>query len=146
MKRNLIKGFVLLSLTFANLAQADFIFRTNTDTGCTYLSGRWIGTGTATNWFLGECIYHGTGTISALDSTGHFTADVRADKESGSFLCPSHSKKQVTGICVNGSTTISTEYGNIAGNFSENSGDAKGTLAVGPGMSAEVDIQFSRVE
>lgn len=146
MKLNLVKGVILLSLAFANIAQADFTFHANTAAGCDYLAGRWIGTGTATNWFLGECVYRGTGTISALDSSGHFTADVSADKESGSLLCPSHSTKQVTGICVNGKTIINTEYGNINGTFSENSGNAKGTLVVGPGMSADVAIQFSRVE
>jgi hypothetical protein len=146
MKRILINGFIAATLSFATMAHADFTFRLNTKDGCDYLAGKWFGTGKASNWFLGECIYHGSGTISGLDNMGRFTAEVKADKDSGSGLCPEHTTKQVKGICFNGVVRIKTEYGHLDGNFSQYSGDAKGNLSVAPGMSADVEVQFIKLK
>lgn len=128
------------------MSHADAIFYSSLANACEYISGHWAGTGKASNWVLGDCIYHGAGTVSSLDATGHFKIEVASDKDSGSILCPNHATKQLTGICLNGVVTIMTEYGNMTGSFSQNSGSAKGTLSVAPGMNADVVIQFQRVE
>lgn len=146
MKRTLLMGFTAATLSFANMSHADATFHSNIPNACEYISGHWAGTGKASNWVIGECIYHGSGTVSTVDNTGHFKVEVTSDKDSGSLLCPAHTTKQLKGMCINGVVTIMTEYGNLAGYFSQNTGDAKGTLSVAPGMSADVEIQFQRVE
>jgi hypothetical protein len=146
MKQNLLLGFVAVTMSFANMSHADFTFRSNLSNACESISGQWSGSGKASNWLLGECIYNGSGKISTLDSTSHFTIDVAADKVSGSFLCPNHTTKLISGVCANGMVTIVTEYGNLAGSFLSDSGDAKGTLSIAPGLSAEVLIQFLRLK
>ena len=145
MKRNVRIGLMAAALSFANMSYADFIFRTNNPNACESLAGQWAGTGKAYNWLVGTCIYHGIGLISTLDSSGSFTVDSAADKDSGSFLCPNHAARQLTGNCINGVITVKTEYGNLTGTISANSGDAKGTLTISPGVTAEVTTTFSRV-
>lgn len=145
MKGNLVNGFFVAAMVFVNVAHADFMFHSNSNNTCDYISGHWFGTGKASNWFVGDCFYHGSGTISSLDSTGAFTAEVTADKDSGSILCPSHSTNILTGVCINGVTTILSEYGSVNGYFSQNTGSAKGTLSAGPGLKVDVDIQFERL-
>ncbi len=143
-KQNILKGCVVATLFLAQISYADFTFHASTSNACDHLAGRWSGTGTASNWAIGECAYHGSGLISPLDNDGNFTVDVVSDKDSGSFLCPSHNEKHLTGTCVNGVTIIHTEYGDISGNFSQNSGNAQGTLSVTPGLKVDVFMQFSR--
>lgn len=131
-------------MVLANGCYADFTFYTNAANSCTVIAGNWAGKGKATNWLTGECNYHGSGVVSAVDSNGHFTVDLVADKDSGSFICPGHATKQLAGTCNNGVVTINTEYGNLSGNFTQSTGDASGTLSVGPGLSADVRVQFYR--
>lgn len=146
MKRNLLIGVVISALAVANLAHANFTFTSVTSGSCESVSGNWEGEGKAYNWFIGDCIYHGKGSISPLDNSGHFTAEVTAYKDSGSVLCPNQATKKLSGFCVNGITIIQTEFGSMNGDFAENSGSANGTLSVAPGMSAEVGIQFHRID
>lgn len=145
MKRILFIGLTTALISFANTSQANFSFHSSVPNACEYVAGQWTGSGKATNWFIGECIYHGSGSSSTLDPAGNFTIQVSADKDSGSILCPSHAEKQLSGVCQNGAVTIMTEYGNMTGGFTKNTGEAKGTLSVGPGMNAEVTLQFQRV-
>ncbi|CEK10401.1 hypothetical protein [Legionella hackeliae] len=142
MKRRLL-GFIAAGL-FASVSHADFIFHSNSSSVCADVPGHWTGRGKANNWLIGECKYHGSGIISALDGAGHFKIEVSADKDSGTSLCPKHAYEELTGSCTNGVVTIKTQYGSLAGNFSRNAGDAKGTLSVGPGMSADVVVRFER--
>ncbi|WED44581.1 hypothetical protein [Legionella cardiaca] len=144
MKGNLLIGF-MAAMSFANMSHADFTFHSNVANVCKYLAGHWSGKGKASSWLIGDCLYHGAGVISEVDNDGHFTVEVKADKDSGSFFCPKHSTKQLTGICTNGVATIMTEYGNLQGNFSQNAGSAKGTLTVAPGINAEITIEFQRL-
>ncbi|KTD45276.1 hypothetical protein Lqui_2747 [Legionella quinlivanii] len=145
MKHYILTGFIAAAFSFSNMAHANFsLYSTNSD-ACQQVAGQWAGSGKATNWFIGECKYHGSGTITSADGGQHFSIEVVADKDSGSFFCPKHTVNQFTGTCVNGIATFNTEYGSIDGSFSENSGDAQGTLTVGPGMTAEVSLQFHRV-
>ena len=145
MKHLLLTGVIATTMSFAPILNADFTFHSSEPNACEHIPGHWVGTGQATNWFIGTCVYHGSGSTSALDSTGHFTMEVTAKKDSGNYLCPNEAAKQLHGVCINGVVTIMTEYGELAGNFSENNGDAGGTLAVGPGMSADIAIQFHRI-
>ncbi|KTD25393.1 Uncharacterised protein [Legionella lansingensis] len=144
MKQNLIIGFIAAAMSFANMSHADFIFHSSASNACEDVSGYWTGKGKASNWLIGDCVYHGSGTVSALDSTGHFTVEVTADKDSGSFVCPKHTTEQLTGVCVNGVATIMTQYGDLTGNFTKNTGDAKGTLSASPGVDVYVTIKFIR--
>lgn len=127
-----------------NFAHADYVVYLSTPDACETISGDWKGTGNATNWLIGNCRYHGRGTVSKTDNAGNFTVRATADKESGSFLCPAHATEQLTGICVNGVAKIMTEYGNLSGNFSNNSGNVKGHLLVEAGMSIDVLAEFFR--
>lgn len=143
MNNRLFLGFSIF-LFFINTSYADYSFRLNDPSGCNAISGKWSGKGKATNWLLGSCVYHGTGTVSAVDSAGNFTAQVTADKDSGSGLCPNHATEQLKAVCVNGIVTIKTEFGSLRGNFSATKGTASGTLSVSPGLDAEISIQFFR--
>ncbi|ASQ46165.1 hypothetical protein [Legionella clemsonensis] len=145
MKRYLLTGLMLTAFSFTSVSYADFIFQSAHSTACEDIPGKWTGHGKATNWLTGECQYHGAGILSSLDSSGHFKVEVTADKDSGSVLCPKHAHEELMGACMNGVVTIMTEYGNLAGHFSRNQGNAQGTLSVGPGMSAEVFVVFERV-
>lgn len=145
MKRNVLMGIMAVTMSFMNMSHADFTFHSNDPNACEYVAGHWSGTGKAHNWLLGDCVYYGLGTASILDNAGNFIMEVTADKDSGSFLCPNHSSKRLSGVCVNGVVTVMTQYGNLAGNFLSNSGEASGTLSVASGMSADVMIQFLRV-
>ncbi|MFC3909751.1 hypothetical protein ACFORL_11785 [Legionella dresdenensis] len=140
------KGFLFPALLLSTACHANFMFQSFTPNVCDNLAGNWAGSGKASNWIIGTCSYHGTGTISAVDSNGRFSVKVSADKDSGNLLCPAHAAKQLTGTCLNGIITIITEYGDLAGNFSENNGQAKGTLTVAPGIKADVLVNFQRVK
>jgi len=144
MKRILLVGFSAALFSFTHVSYANYNFHSGQPNACEYIAGQWSGSGKATNWML-ECTYHGSGFSSSLDAAGNFTIDVVADKDSGSFLCPSHAEKHLMGNCQNGDVTIITEYGNMIGSFTKNTGEAKGTLSVAPGMSADVTLQFQRV-
>jgi hypothetical protein len=145
MKRNALMGIMVATIAFANVSYADFTFHTNHSNACESLPGQWAGSGKASSWWIGECVYHGAGLISTLDRAGNFSLEVSADKDSGSFLCPNHATQQLAGICVNGVVTVKTDYGNLTGNFSNNAGTANGTLTVSPGINAEVTLSFARV-
>ncbi|PWY56466.1 hypothetical protein DGG96_02380 [Legionella qingyii] len=144
MKQKLLIGFTAVSLTFASISHADFTFYSGSS-NCEDIPGNWSGSGKASNWLIGECVYNGAGTVGALDSAGNFPIEVNADKRSGSIMCPRHNTTKLRGICVNGTVTIKTEYGNLNGIFSKNSGSANGKLTVSPGMDVDVAIQFKRV-
>ncbi|KTC98365.1 hypothetical protein [Legionella erythra] len=131
-------------MLLANGSYANFTFYPNALNNCTSIAGNWAGKGMASSWLTGECHYHGAGTVSAVDSNGHFNIELAVDKDSGSFLCPNHTTKQLAGVCRDGVVTIQTEYGNLNGHFSENTGNASGKLTVSPGMSADVSVQFYR--
>ncbi|WP_133136018.1 hypothetical protein [Legionella rowbothamii] len=143
-KQNILKGCAVATLFLTQIAYADFTFYSSTPDACEHLAGHWSGTGTASNWAIGECVYHGVGVISPLDKAGNFTVEVVSHKDSGSFFCPSHSEKHLTGTCVNGVTIIHTEYGDISGDFSQNSGTAQGTLSITPALRVNVVMQFDR--
>jgi hypothetical protein len=145
MNRNLLIGVAALVLTYTNTAQADFTFHSSDPDGCQYIAGSWAGTAKISSWLIRDCKYHGAGTASPVDENGTFSIDVTADKDSGSFLCPSHAKQELTGTCINGQIVFVTDYGNLNGSFSENAGEAQGKLSVTSGISAEVSIQFERV-
>ncbi|WP_392537523.1 hypothetical protein [Legionella sp. 227] len=144
MKQKLLIGFTVAALSFAHIANADFTFNSGSNS-CDDISGNWSGSGKASNWLIGECVYNGAGTVSAVDKEGNLNIEVTADKRSGSLVCPDHNTTQLKGICVNGTVTIKTEYGNLSGIFSKTSGSAKGRLTVSPGMDVDVSIQFKRV-
>ncbi|MDX1837034.1 hypothetical protein DIZ81_05010 [Legionella taurinensis] len=143
MKRNRIIGFMAM-MSLANWSYADFTFYSNSLNQCESIAGNWAGKGMASSWLTGECHYHGAGKVSAVNSNGQFSIELAVDKDSGSFICPSHTTRQLSGTCRNGVVTIQTEYGNLNGHFSESTGNASGTLTVSPGMSAEVSVQFYR--
>lgn len=145
MKRILFMGLTVTTLLFSNLSQAAFTFHSSMPNACQDIAGQWSGKGKATNWLIGDCVYHGSGSTSTINATGNFTVKVSVDKDSGNFLCPKHVTQQLTGVCTNGNVTIKTEYGNLKGSFSQTGGNAKGTLSVAPGMDADVTMQFQRV-
>lgn len=142
MKGKLYIGYMIIALSLTNAAYADFTFYSSTN-NCNNVSGNWKGSGTASNWLI-ECAYEGSGTISGLAHDGGFKLDVEAHKISGSGLCPQHTKHSLTGVCVNGVVTVKTEYGNLSGYFSTDSGSSNGTLTVAPGIEVDVAIQFHR--
>lgn len=144
MKRALIAGLSIIILSLTNQSYAHSTLYSNDPNACEHVAGQWVGTGTASNWFLGECAYHGSGSISPLDDTNKFTVDLSVDKNSGSFLCPGHVHKVISGTCLNGTVTLNTEYGDLTGIFSQESGEANGTLTVSPGINATISIQFQR--
>ncbi len=142
MKRNIFLGLIGAVLLSTG-AYADYSFRLASPDTCDSIAGNWSGKGEASAWFLGTCKYHGVGTVGPLVED-HFTVHVSADKKSGSALCPDHASEQINAVCKNGVVTIKTEFGSLKGNFSSNSGSAKGTLSVSPGIEADVFIQFYR--
>ncbi|KTD73705.1 hypothetical protein [Legionella tucsonensis] len=144
MKQKLLIGFTVAALSFATISHADFTFYSSANS-CEDVPGNWAGSGKASNWLI-ECVYNGSGTVSALDSAGNFKIEVSADKRSGSILCPDHHTTKLEGVCVNGTVTIKTEYGNLNGIFTKNSGSAKGALNISPGVDVDVAIQFKRVD
>lgn len=146
MNRFLLTGLTAATMFFINISHADFTFHSMAPDSCEHVTGQWAGTGEASNWILGSCTYHGIGSTGPIDLAGNFIISVVAEKESGSYLCPSTATKQLVGNCINGVVTIMTEYGNLNGNFSSTAGDANGRLYVGPGIYADVSLQFQRVE
>jgi hypothetical protein len=144
MKKNIGKGCIGLIWLLAGSAYAEYHFYLANSSACNTISGEWSGKGKASNWLLGSCTYHGTGTISAVDTSGHFTAMVSAQKDHGPALCPAHISQQVHAVCLNGEMTIKTDFGRLNGTFGTNSGSANGTLSVSPGIEADVSMQFYR--
>ena len=144
MKRSVLSGFLLTTMMVTSIAHADFKFYSNSSDICNNISGEWNGKGSASNWLIGTCIYHGKGTIGTPDSTGRFTLNLDIEKDSGNFLCAKHTIREFSGTCVNGDVTIITEFGNLQGTFSENSGSASGTLTAVLGMTIDVSTQFQR--
>lgn len=142
MKGKSFIGMMVIALSLTNAAYADFTFYSSTN-DCKNVSGDWKGSGTASHWLI-ECAYEGSGTISGLDREGGFKLDVEAHKLSGSSLCPQHTKHSLTGVCVNGVVIVKTDYGNLSGYFSTDSGSSNGTLTVAPGIDVDVAIQFQR--
>lgn len=142
MKGKLFIGFAILAFSLTKAAHADFTFYASSN-DCKNVSGDWKGSGTASHWLL-ECAYNGSGTISYIDNSGNFSLDVTADKQSGSILCPQHTEHKLKGVCVDGVVTVKTEYGNLTGVFSENTGSSNGTLNVSAGIDVAVAIQFQR--
>lgn len=142
MNKKILVGLSALTISFASVSFANFNF-TLAPNGCSEISGNWAGTGEATNWAV-DCVYQGTGVISAVDNIGQFTLDVDVTKNSGSFLCPSHEVQHLTGICVGGKVTIDTGYGDLTGNVTKNTGTAKGNIHIAPGVNADVTIQLQR--
>lgn len=132
------------ALAINTATYADYSFRLANTESCDTISGTWTGTAKASSWFLGTCVYHGTGIVSSVDSSGHFTIQATADKDSGSILCPEHGAERVNAVCSNGLVTVKTEFGNLKGSFSNNTGSAEGTLSVSPGIEADVSAQFRR--
>jgi hypothetical protein len=145
MKGKFLIGLAIATLSLTNAAHADFTFYSE-DHHCKHVHGSWSGSGKAHHWLIGTCEYNGSGTISELDSNGHFGLQVKADKQSGSLLCPRHTEHALTGKCVNGEVTVMTEYGNLTGIFSEHSGTSSGTLNVSAGVNVDVEIQFKRAQ
>ncbi|WP_133141223.1 hypothetical protein [Legionella waltersii] len=128
----------------ASSSHAQIIVTLANNNSCENITGDWSGQGSAYNWLLGTCKYHGKGTISALDGQGNFTLLINADKDSGTVICPEHHTETLKGTCNNSVVTIKTDYGNITGNFTNESGNAKGTLTVSPGMDADILVQFKK--
>ncbi len=143
MKANRLLG-ILSALVITIPVHADYSFHLEGSANCNQIEGVWSGKGRLKNWVIGTCIYRGTGTVGPLDDSGHFTVYGTADKEYGTSLCPAHASQQLTAVCSNGVITIKTEYGKMQGTFTENSGSAKGTLSVTPGVEADVSLQFYR--
>src|SRR5580658_5944540 len=108
MKKSLVISFTAALISFANLSHADFTIHSLNANDCSGLSGQWGGTGHVTNWLIGACDYHGSGQMSDVDDAGHFTLSITADKDSGSFICPSHVATSLQGSCVNGTLSIQT--------------------------------------
>jgi hypothetical protein len=144
MKQGIVLGLISATILFTNISYADYSFRLNNPEECTQLSGIWSGKGSASSWFLGQCNYHGTGTISTVDDNGNFSVQVNVDKDSGSPLCPPHATEQLNAVCKGGIVTIKTEFGNLKGTFTPTNGNASGTLSVSPGLEADVSIQMHR--
>lgn len=146
MKNKLMKGLVLATCMVVNLAHAQFNFQGSHANSCEDLQGNWTGNGKGHNWLVGDCHYHGSGTVSPLDSSGRFTAEVHASKDSGSPMCPNHASKHVVGYCTQGVIKVVTEYGTVKGNYADNAGNLKGTLTISPGMDADVSLKFVRAD
>lgn len=145
MKQLLVIGFTATIMSFTTLSYANFSFHSADANACEHITGEWVGTGKASNWFIGECIYRGSGNASTLDASGNFSVTVVADKQSGSIFCPAHTTKQLNGNCFNGDVQFITEYGAIKGTFADNQGEASGTLTVSPGIHIDVGLNFNRV-
>lgn len=142
---NRVLGGALAVFLAIPAAHADYLFYSSAADACEQISGHWIGSGKAESW-LADCAYHGQGYASAVDAAGNFSIDVSADKDSGSFICPSHTERKLMGNCANGVVTFRSDYGNITGVYANNSGTAVGTLTASPGIDVDVSIQFTRTE
>lgn len=145
MKKKLLIGLTVVTLSFTSISYANFTFYSGS-TNCEDISGVWSGSGKASNWLIGECVYNGSGTVGSVDGAGNFKLEVSADKHSGNFMCPDHATKKLTGVCLNGVVKIKTEFGDLVGDFSQNTGNAKGKLSVSPGIDVDVSILFNRTE
>lgn len=144
MKHSLLIGLIIAILFFTPGAYAEFTFHSTSTNACEVIPGHWVGSGKAYNWIIGECLYNGMGAVGMVDSAGKFVLEVFVDKLSGNFVCPEHATTRLTGICTNGVVIIKTDYGDISGHFSQDSGSATGKLSVIPGLSLDVSMQFQR--
>jgi hypothetical protein len=145
MNINLFLGILAAILLVSGVSHADYSFHlSGSNAVCEDILGDWSAKGKATNWLLGSCTYHGTGTVSPVDSDGHFTAQVTAYKDYGTSLCPKHFSEQINATCVDAVVTVKTDFGRLKGTFSGTSGSASGTLSVSSGINANVSIKFFR--
>lgn len=128
-------------LCFAFTVHADIVISFDAPNTCANLDGSWSGTSKVSHWLSGICTYHGTGTIIFIDAFGHFRVSGRADKDSGSFLCPAQISEQLSGVCVDGLMTIKTDFAVVTGTLSGNSGSAQGRLTLSPGLDVDVFAQ-----
>lgn len=144
MKKRLFLGLISATALFSCSSHADYSFRLSNLDSCSSISGAWSGKGRASNWFIGQCDYYGSGTVSVVDENGLFTVQVNVTKDSGSPLCPPRGKELLNAVCKDGVVTIKTNFGNLNGTFSFNHADASGTLSVTPGLDADVSIQMWR--
>ena len=146
MKKDLIVYALFTMLSCSSAAYADIIMQSYSQNTCADLSGKWAGTGKASNWSIGDCYYHGSGEVQNVNFTNHFTLTITVDKESGSFVCPNHVATQLRGECSNGKMTLKTSYGDLTGNVNEQSGTAEGDLRLSPGLPpAKVTIQLKKM-
>ena len=145
MKKGFVFGVAITLLSCATFSRAVIIIHSYNANACDDLAGEWTGTGKASNWAIGKCVYHGSGQLKNVDATGNFILDLSVDKESGSILCPAHTAAHMSGYCHDGKVTLITDYGHLTGDIANGSGQAKGTLKVSPGITAEVDIQIQKV-
>lgn len=146
MNNKILTGVAAVALLFASTSWADFSFRSDDSDACMHIAGKWTGTGTISSSVTGTCNYKGSSTSTSVDSNGKFTIAGTIEKQSGSFFCPPQVSKQLTGICTNGTVSIQTEFGNLTGTFSIESGEAVGKLTVMPGVVAEVSMKFQHAE
>lgn len=135
---------IFIMTLFASISQANFTIYSNNVSDCNSLAGQWSGTGTAYSWIIGTCVYQGSGVLSFVDDMGHLTVQFDAEKKSGGFLCNKNLNQTLPGVCTNGVVTLTTDYGNLTGNFTETSGEASGTLSVLPGIKADISLKFQR--
>lgn len=145
MKRFFLAGITAITVSFANTSFATFSLHSNDYDMCQHIEGQWLGSGTLSNWLIGECIYRGVGQIKIIDNSGHFILNMNVEKKSGSRFCTDSIAEQFSGNCTNGVVTIITDYGDLEGSFSEQSGSAQGTLSIAPGMSAKLNISFQHM-
>lgn len=144
MKQKIFLSLISVTVLFASTAHANYSFNLPTAEACNTISGNWSGKGSASSWFIGRCDYHGTGTVSQVDEHGRFSVQVDVTKDSGSPLCPPRGKEQFNAVCKEGTIIITTEFGNLKGAFTAKNGHAEGTLAVSPGLEADVAIKMFR--
>lgn len=146
MKKGFVFGVAITLLSFASLSHANIIIHSYSANSCDDLAGEWTGTGKASNWAIGKCVYHGAGQLKNVDTAGNFILDLSVDKDSGSILCPAHTTAHMSGHCSDGRVTLITDYGHLTGDVANGSGHANGTLTVSPGITADVDIQLQKVK
>lgn len=143
--QRIIQLFICLcTLCSTHAVWADYLFYSSDPKACESLAGQWAGHGKASNLFF-KCAYTGYETISSLDSEGRFIISFYADKKSGGSICPAHLTDELKGTCVNGAVTIKTGYGKLKGEFTKDSGDAKGVLTYSPGASADVVVKMQKL-
>ena len=128
------------------ILQANIVLQNHALNACEHISGYWEGSGKASHWMIGECLYHGSGLVSSVDHNGALSAELIVEKDSGSFLCPARVKKHLKGSCNNSNVSIITPYGDLIGIFSENQGHSHGKLKISSGINVNVSIHFSRLQ
>jgi hypothetical protein len=144
MKKAFVVSMTLAVMSFASLTNADIVMHAFGADSCKELAGKWMGTGKATNWIIGQCVYRGTGNIANIDAAGNFLLDIKTHKESGSLLCPQQVAAVLPGTCVNNTVKLITDYGHLNGSITGNMGTATGSLKILAGVTADVVIDLQR--